>query len=109
MRWISSWKRPPPPPFVCTPTSRKNSDQGARPSAETLTDPELRTPALEIIRSLIERVTVAVDKDGDVSLELFGAIATMPENAQPGMLNDIDHCPIKVIAGAGFEPATFRL
>ncbi|WP_262975150.1 recombinase family protein [Roseovarius litoreus] len=76
---------------------------------QTLKNPELRTTALEIIRSLIQHVTVTVDQNGDVLLELFGAITAMIDVAQPGGVTDADHGSVKVVAGAGFEPATFRL
>ncbi|EDM69985.1 resolvase [Roseobacter sp. AzwK-3b] len=77
--------------------------------AETLKDPEIRTAALDIIRSLIEQVIVTVSADGQVSVELHGAITAMIEAAQPGALSDVDHCSVKVVAGVGFEPTTFRL
>ncbi|MFC3288792.1 recombinase family protein [Paracoccus aerius] len=49
--------------------------------AATLTDPEIRTPALETIRCLIEIVTVRLTPEG-VTLELEGALAAMVGLAQ---------------------------
>ena len=77
--------------------------------ANALTDPEIRTPALEIIRSLIDRVTVRVSEDDQVCLELDGAVCAMIEAAQPRGLDGIDSSSVKVVAGVGFEPTTFRL
>ena len=77
--------------------------------AETLTEPAVRSAALDIIRGLIERVIVSVHADGQVLLELHGAITAMIETAQPGALADVDHGSVKVVAGVGFEPTTFRL
>ncbi len=44
--------------------------------AATLSDPDIRTRALETIRSLIRSVTVSVGADG-INLELEGAITMM--------------------------------
>lgn len=51
--------------------------------AATLADPEIRTPALEIIRGLIEVVTVYVAPAG-ITLELDGALAAIIGLAQVG-------------------------
>ena len=77
--------------------------------SESLADPAIRTPALEVIRGLIERVTVYAGEDGGVSLELDGVLASMIEAAQPGALRGVGAGSVKVVAGRGFEPLTFRL
>ncbi|OJH42982.1 hypothetical protein [Paracoccus sp. SM22M-07] len=51
--------------------------------ADTLSDPEIQTPALEIIRGLITSVTVQVTADG-IRLELEGALSAMVGLAQGG-------------------------
>ena len=76
--------------------------------AATLEDPALRQPALELIRGLITRVTVRIAEGGPV-LELEGALSAMIDAAQPGWLSGVDRCSVEVVAGAGFEPAAFRL
>ncbi|MFB9150962.1 recombinase family protein [Roseovarius ramblicola] len=100
---------PAPSPVRLHPNLAEQYRHKVADLAATLTDPELRTPALEIIRGLIERVIVTVDDEGHVSLELFGAITAMIEAAQPGALADVDHGSVEVVAGVGFEPTTFRL
>ncbi|WP_170791756.1 hypothetical protein [Ruegeria lacuscaerulensis] len=80
--------------------------------AKALSDPSIRTGALEIIRGLIERVSVQHKQDS-VQIELEGALSAMigltqneqsrPEAACSRL------CSTQVVAGAGFEPATFRL
>jgi site-specific DNA recombinase len=83
--------------------------------AAALTDPEIRPQALETIRELITRVTVRDGTDGLV-LELEGALTAMiglAQNAKSppgGGLDDglVDRS-VKVVAGTGFEPVTFRL
>jgi site-specific DNA recombinase len=76
--------------------------------AETLADPDIGTPALEAARGLIEQVTVQVGTDG-ITLELLGALTAMLDLAQPGAGRDLAASSVKVVAGVGFEPTTFRL
>ena len=93
--------------------------QGTRPTehyrskvgvlAKTLTEPVVRSAALYIIRGLIERFIVSLHADGQVLLELHGAIEAMIESAQSGALSEVDPCSVKLVAGVGFEPTTFRL
>ncbi|NQW08463.1 MAG: recombinase family protein, partial [Alphaproteobacteria bacterium] len=77
----------------------------------------LRTEALDILRGLIERVDIGPKaEDGSRPVELIGAIAGMIEAAHSktpacggaGVLGSFASSA-KVVAGAGFEPATFRL
>jgi site-specific DNA recombinase len=71
--------------------------------------------ALELVRSLIERVVVSPAPSGDgLEIELIGEIAAMVELAQGGSGSGrAEHAlfarSIKVVAGTGFEPVTFRL
>ena len=76
--------------------------------AETLNDPAIRTSALETVRSLISSVTIN-EADGQVAIELEGAITAMIALAQPETGKDLEGSSVKVVAGAGFEPAAFRL
>ena len=99
---------PPPSPVRLHPSlsdlyRRKVSDLAA-----TLADPEIRTPALEAVRGLIERVEVREEGDA-VTLALEGALTAMLDLAQPGSVRGLDVRSVEVVAGAGFEPATFRL
>jgi len=83
--------------------------------AATLADPEIRPAALEIIRALITRVTV-LDGQNGLTLELDGALTAMIGLAQNGknmLESGVDAksvaSSVKVVAGTGFEPVTFRL
>lgn len=77
------------------------------------------TAALEIVRSLIERVVLHPLTDGDrgFEIELVGEVAAMValagQDTKHGRLRATGHnmfeSSIKVVAGAGFEPAAFRL
>ena len=77
--------------------------------AETLTDPDVRTAAVDIIRGLIERVIVSVEAGAKASLELHSTITAMIKAVQPRALSDVYPSSVKMVAGVGFEPTTFRL
>jgi len=77
--------------------------------ADSLRDPAIRPAVLDTIRSLIEAVTVHIDEDGNVTLALDGALSAMIDTSQPGVLRGVDAGSVKVVAGTGFEPVTFRL
>ena len=83
--------------------------------AVTLADPDIRSAALEIIRSLINRVTVCDGPEG-LTLDLEGALTAMiglAQNAKSPLESGLDvravAGSVKVVAGTGFEPVTFRL
>jgi hypothetical protein len=72
-----------------------------------LTEPDARTEAAEILRGLIERITVRDDPNGH-AVELTGDIVkllTLPGGSIPVPFNS----SVKVVAGVGFEPTTFRV
>ena len=76
--------------------------------AQTLADPDIHIAALDSIRSLIETVTVYETDDG-VQIALEGAITALIGLAQPGADLSFNQGSVKVVAGVGFEPTTFRL
>ncbi len=85
---------------------------------EALADPAVRGEALGILRSLIESVVMHPREDG-FTIELVGEIANMVALAHEprttkaasgkAAVPDVYRRSVKVVAGAGFEPATFRL
>ena len=79
---------------------------------------DTRAEAMEVVRSLIERVMIHPGMEGKFEIELEGEIARMIElclDAELGTkkakttLHDAERRSVKVVAGAGFEPTTFRL
>ena len=101
----------PPPPVRLHP----NLAQVYRAKVErlhvALADPGLRDEALGILRGLIERVVIHPADEG-LQVEIVGEIVKMVElglNAKQAALPKEAACSVKVVAGAGFEPATFRL
>ena len=79
-----------------------------------LLDGATRPQAMEIIRSLVQRIEVAPGaKRGEAQVTLYGALAAILDFAM-GAQNtkataDGGLCRVLLVAGAGFEPAAFRL
>jgi site-specific DNA recombinase len=89
------------------------SDKIAR-LQESLAEPDLRVEAADILRSLVEGIVVMPDATGKgVTVRLEGDLAEMLAFAASGQQNARQGLPggrsTKLVAGAGFEPAAFRL
>ena len=77
-------------------------------------DEALKAQAFERLRALIEAV-VLTPEGGDLTIDLRGELASMLElcagaetqKASAGMTEEV--LQIKMVAGTGFEPVTFRL
>ena len=86
----------------------------------SLRAPSLRHEAIEIIRSLIEKIVVQPTSEGP-TIELVGEICRMVELGlesnggnkkaaqRRAALSATEASSAVVVAGAGFEPTTFRL
>jgi site-specific DNA recombinase len=101
----------PPPPVRLHPNLAQVYRAKVERLHEALADPGLRDEALGILRGLIERVIVHPADDG-LQVEIVGEIVKMVElglDAKQAALGEEAACSVKVVAGAGFEPATFRL
>jgi site-specific DNA recombinase len=96
---------------------------GSRASARCPHGPTCRDEAFNILRDLIERITVHPGEKGP-EIELTGKIVAMVELALGSAegnctnnktafrrlaLDDRSRGSVKVVAGVGFEPTTFRL
>jgi hypothetical protein len=77
-----------------------------------LRDPNSGAEALDILRGLIDKVTLT-PADDHFAIELEGALAGMLALAQSGpggaAVSEVFRSSVKVVAGGGFEPPTFRL
>ena len=79
---------------------------------DALNNDDTITEANEAIRQLIETIRL-VPFNGRLKIELFGELAVLlnlgmaPKNEHP--LDISKEVQVTVVAGAGFEPATFRL
>ena len=80
-----------------------------------MADPRDRDEAADAIRGLIERIVLTPgEKRGEMHAALHGELGTIIEWAGGGAgkrTTDIPHrgMSVSVVAGAAFEPATFRL
>ena len=79
-----------------------------------LRDPLIHDEALEIVRGLMERLIIHPAEGGGFQVELIGDIARMVElgagtERKKAALDERTACSVKVVAGTGFEPVTFRL
>jgi site-specific DNA recombinase len=79
---------------------------------EALADEGTRDEAFELIRSLIEKVVIT-PTEGEMHIDLHGELAGIlglcREGRRGGRLDAETLAQIKVVAGGGFEPPTFRL
>ena len=79
---------------------------------DALNTPDTITQANEAIRQLIKRIRL-VPEDNTLNIELFGELAALislgigPNDKHP--LADAEGVQVTLVAGAGFEPANFRL
>jgi DNA invertase Pin-like site-specific DNA recombinase len=81
--------------------------------AQVLNQEENRPEAADILRSLVERIELRPNKQGKLEIDLYGDLAGILSLAgkkdRPFDQNDLSFQQVKVVAGIGFEPMTFRL
>ena len=83
--------------------------------AEALEKPDERDAAASAIRGLIERIVLTPGADGgDLHITLQGDFGAILEWTGNGHKKEVTDTPgsgmsVSVVAGAGFEPITFRL
>jgi site-specific DNA recombinase len=101
---------PPPSPVRLHPNLAELYREKVAELHRALADPESRTEALELIRSLIDCVELHPAGKG-FRIELVGEIANMIKlsTGAESLGSDVARASVKVVAGVGFEPTTFRL
>jgi site-specific DNA recombinase len=101
---------PPPSPVRLHPNLAELYREKVAELHKALADPESRTEALELIRSLIDCVELH-PAEGRFRIELIGEIANMIKLSAgaESLGSDVERASVKVVAGVGFEPTTFRL
>ena len=78
-------------------------------------DEDTQQEAVTIIRSLIDRIDITPGESrGKPKVELIGGLAailqlTISGHKKTAIQEDSGICRVLMVAGAGFEPATFRL
>ena len=82
---------------------------------EALNDPETKAEATALIRSLLEEIRLIPNDEGPMTIELVGELAGLLALGQTnGHTKTASKLAasgrsVSLVAGAGFEPATFRL
>ena len=79
--------------------------------SDTLSDPSIVHRASEILADLIDRITIRHDAELGHTLEIEGKlleILSFADNKKAAGLSGAA-CSLKLVAGVGFEPTTFRL
>ena len=76
--------------------------------ADALNEENTPSEAAEAIRGLIDEIRL-VQKDGDLKIELYGELAALIALANEHPRGKTSGVQVTLVAGAGFEPATFRL
>jgi site-specific DNA recombinase len=80
--------------------------------ARALQDPDSRSEATEALRGLVDAIVLTPDQGETLQIELRGNLAAMlGATVQTKRSSDSDDLSLQVslVAGAGFEPATFGL
>jgi site-specific DNA recombinase len=83
--------------------------------AAVLNSEEHRAEAADLLRSLVDRIVIQTPNEkGRLEIDLHGDLAgilTLASNKKDGPLEASDPSvqQVKMVAGAGFEPTTFRL
>ena len=108
----------PPPAPLFHPNAAELYRRKVEGLHESLNANETRDEAIEALRGLIDQVVIR-PVEGGLEIELIGEIANMlsltqgahAKTAAPrgAAVHDRFQSSVKVVAGAGFEPATFRL
>jgi site-specific DNA recombinase len=82
---------------------------------QALADPSIKAEAMEIVRSQIERITLTPNVEGSLDIHLYGDLARIMQLCEAADCKserprtNVPGRGLSVVAGAGFEPATFRL
>ena len=76
--------------------------------AEALNDESTQAEAAEAIRNLIDEIRL-VPRNGELKIELYGELAALFNLANKNPRSKGTGVQVTLVAGAGFEPATFRL
>jgi site-specific DNA recombinase len=99
------------PPPLLHPSMAELYRTKVQQLAEALEREDVRTEASEMLRGLIDSIVLMPEK-GQLRIELQGNLAAMLTAAQKTSRSPETGdllVPVQLVAGAGFEPATFGL
>ncbi|MBY5978523.1 recombinase family protein [Phaeobacter italicus] len=105
---------PEPPALRLHPAMGARYREMVEDLARSLNAPEVKREATAALRALISEVRMVPEANapGGHQLELVGELAGLmalgrPESKKPPLF--VEACSLKLVAGVGFEPTTFRL
>ncbi|WP_322111154.1 recombinase family protein [Varunaivibrio sulfuroxidans] len=101
-------------PVLIHPNMGKVYRQQVSDLAIALNDKSGRTEAAEILRGLIDRIVITPDPDTgkpvvDLEGDLAGILSLSQTSKNAASVSGDDVSQLKLVAGVGFEPTTFRL
>jgi site-specific DNA recombinase len=99
-----------PAPITIHPNAAEIYRRKVDELQQSLTVPDTRSSAAEALRGLIDEVRVTPQADGKI-IEIvgeLGALLQLSDSKNAAFLAEAARST-KLVAGAGFEPATFRL
>ncbi len=105
----------PPAPVLLHPNLSEVYRTKVANLTEALNDPETKAEATTLIRSLLEEIRLFPNAEGPMDIELVGELAGLLALGQTqGQTKTASKLAasgrsVNLVAGAGFEPATFRL
>ena len=99
-------KRPAPTPLRVHPRLPELYRAKVEKLAKSLSEPDIRDEAATLLRELIDTVSVSPMKNG-WEVKIKGEVGRMVNLAEGK--TEQNQCSVKVVAGVGFEPTTFRL
>src|SRR5690606_21192642 len=95
------------------PSMAGHYQQQVQKLTRVLNADENRSEAADLLRALIDRIELTPNAEGKLDIDLDGALAGILGLAakRNGPLDPSDPSlqQVKVVAGTGFEPVTFRL
>ena len=102
------------PPALLHPTMAHEYRKRISALYEALQDEETRPQAAELVRTLIDRIVLTPNDGGDaleilVKGDIAGILDLAANTKTPATRGRDGRLVVPMVAGAGFEPATFRL
>ena len=101
-------------PVLIHPAMAERYQQEVASLRESLNNPDGRSEAADLIRTLIERIELTPKEySKELAIDLYGDLAGIlsiaSDRDKPLIANGLSHQQDKLVAGAGFEPTTFGL
>jgi site-specific DNA recombinase len=102
------------PTVLAHPMLRRRFEERIRSLRESLSDPDNRSAVANVLSELIEEIVIhpasaGVEPEAEVAASLSKLVSFANAESRPPVRDRLSKSAIKVVAGTGFEPVTFRL